>query len=116
MKTEHTRSIQTISHSTEIINTFVDDVTKIHFSIHRLIVRQNSHKQLFIVIIKNDHKSNNFYIVPFTELSYRKEKINIIVDPYTQYPELNKNIIHLIRKIKSSIFYYMSKYHNLSIH
>ncbi|HEJ9487764.1 MULTISPECIES: hypothetical protein [Proteus] len=116
MKTEHIRSIQTISHSTEVINTFIDDVTNIHLSIHRLIVRKDHNKQLFIVIIQDDNKSDDFYIVPFTELSYRKEKINIIVDPYNQYPELNGNIIHLLQKIKSSIFCYMSKYQNLSIH
>ncbi|EKT55770.1 hypothetical protein [Providencia sneebia] len=116
MRTEHTRSIQTISHSTELVKTFFDDTTEKVFSVRRLSVRKDPNRQLFIVTIENDTKSDEYKVVPFAELSYRKKKVNVVVDPNIQYPELNQSITNVIEKIKSSILGYMSNYQKLSVH
>nr|WP_314266051.1 hypothetical protein [uncultured Moellerella sp.] len=116
MGTEHTRSVQTISHSTEVINTFFDAASAKHFSIRRLSIRKGPDRQLFIVTIDNDNKSDDFYIVPFAELSYRHEVVSILVDPNKQYPELNQCIGKVIEKVKFSILGYMSQYQKLSVH
>lgn len=116
MRPAHTRSIQTISHSTELVNTFFDDNSERIFSVRRLIMRKDPNKQLFIVTIENDNKSDEYKVVPFAELSYRQRNVNVIVDPSTQYPELNQSITNVIEKIKSSIIGYMSNYQKLSVH
>jgi len=116
MRTEHTRSIQTISHSTELVNTFFDDSTAKVFTVRRLSIRKDPNRQLFIVTIENDNKSDEHEVVPFAELSYRQKKVNVVVDPSTQYPELNQSITNVIEKIKSSIIGYMSNYQKLSVH
>ncbi|HHR6093564.1 hypothetical protein ABN222_01480 [Providencia alcalifaciens] len=116
MRTEHTRSVQTISHATELVNTFFDDNTEKLFSVRRLSMRKDPNRQLFIVTIENDNKSDEYKVVPFAELSYRQKSVNVIVDPSVQYPELNQSIANVIEKIKSSILGYMSNYQKLSVH
>ncbi|HCM64687.1 MAG TPA: hypothetical protein DIT05_19415 [Morganella sp. (in: Bacteria)] len=116
MRTEHTRSIQTINHATEVINSFFDDASSKNFSVRRLNVRKDPNRQLFIVTIDNDNKSDDYYIVPFAELSYRKETVEVVVDPSGQYPELNNSITSVIDKIRLSILGYMSNYKKLTLH
>lgn len=116
MRAEHTRSIQTINHSTEEINSFFDDASKRRFSVRRLSVRKDPNRQFFIVTIDNDNKSDDYYIVPFAELSYQKDTVNVIIDPNKQYPELSNGMANVISKIKLSISGYMSNYKKLIIH
>ncbi|PHM37195.1 hypothetical protein Xinn_01162 [Xenorhabdus innexi] len=116
MRTEHTRSIQTISHSTEIVDRFFDDCLQKEFFIRRLSFRSDPNRQIFIVTINNDKKSDAFYVVPFAEFSYRRNKVNVIVDPKAQYPELCADVDKAIELIKSSIIGYMSQYKSLSLH
>ncbi|ERT11939.1 hypothetical protein [Photorhabdus temperata] len=116
MRTEHTRSIQTISHSTEVIDSFFDELSQKEFSVRRLSFRHDLNRQIFIVTISNDKKSDDFYVVPFAELSYRRNKINVIVDPKAQYPELCTDADSAIELIKSSIMGYMSQYNRLFAH
>ncbi len=56
MRTEHTRSIQTISHSTEVIDSFFDELSQKEFSVRRLSFRHDLNRQIFIVTISNDKK------------------------------------------------------------
>ncbi|MBD2781644.1 hypothetical protein [Xenorhabdus szentirmaii] len=116
MRTEHTRSIQTISHSTEIVDRFFDDRLQKDFFIRRLSFRNDPNRQIFIVTINNDNKSDAFYVVPFAEFLYRRNKVNVIVDPKTQYPELCIDADKTIKLIKSSIIGFMSQYNSLSLH
>ncbi|TDB48222.1 hypothetical protein C5467_19300 [Photorhabdus khanii subsp. guanajuatensis] len=116
MRTEHTRSIQTISHSTEIVDRFFDNCSQKEFFVRRLSFRHDPNRQIFIVTINNDKKSDAFYVVPFAELSYRRNKINVIVDPKEQYPELCTDVDRAIALIKSSIIDYMSQYNRLFAH
>lgn len=116
MRTEHTRSIQTINHLTEEVNSFFDDKSQKYFYVRRLSARKDPNRQLFIVTMDNDSKSNDFYIVPFAELSYRKDAVRVTIDPNEQYPELNSSISSVIDKIQMSILGYMSNYKKLTFH
>ncbi|PQQ36267.1 hypothetical protein C6H68_20220 [Photorhabdus luminescens] len=87
MRTEHTRSIQTISHSTEVIDSFKDKNTDKLFCVLRLSERLDANRQLFIVTLNDDNKGDNFYIALFTELVVIRERVKYLVSPENQYPE-----------------------------
>ncbi len=38
-------------------------------------MRKDPNRQLFIVTIENDNKSDEYEIVPFAELSYRQKRL-----------------------------------------
>ncbi|MBI6547269.1 hypothetical protein [Xenorhabdus lircayensis] len=116
MRTEHTRSIQTISHSTEIIDSFFDEPSQKKFSVRRLSCRNDIKRQLFIVTIKDDNKSDDFYVVPFAELIFRREKVKYIISPENQYPELSSNIDIIMEHIESIVKGFIDNYKITTTH
>lgn len=72
--------------------------------------RKNENRQLFIIVLEHDNKSDKFYTVPFAEVSVIGNQIRFIVDPKLQYPELYRKSDKVIELIKSSILSFMSKY------
>ncbi|KOY63180.1 hypothetical protein [Photorhabdus heterorhabditis] len=116
MRTEHTRSIQTISHSTEVIDSFKDFNTNKFFFVLRLSERQDVNKQLFIVTLKDDNKSDNFYVVPFAELVVRRERVKYLVSPENQYPEYNGNIDVIMKHIESVVKNFIDNFKLTTVH
>ncbi|MDE1486069.1 hypothetical protein KKI90_07240 [Xenorhabdus bovienii] len=116
MRTEHTRSIQTISHLTEVIDSFKDKSTDKLFNVLRLSVRQDVNRQLFIVTLKDDNKSDDFYVVPFAELIVRREKVKYLVAPEKQYPEFDGNISSIMKHIESIIKNFIDNYKITTTH
>ncbi len=110
MRTEHTRSAQTISHSTEIVDKFFDTNSQKEFFIRRLSCRNDIKRQLFIVTIKNDNKSDGFYVVPFAELTVCRNKVRYIVKPTQQYPDLGDNLPSISNNIEKIIRNFILNY------
>ncbi|TNH42335.1 hypothetical protein EP164_17530 [Photorhabdus luminescens subsp. sonorensis] len=116
MRTEHTRSIQTISHSTEVIDSFKDKSTDKLFCVLRLSERRDANRQLFIVTLKDDNKSDDFYIVPFAELVVRRERVKYLVSPENQYPEFGDNISFIMKRIESVVKIFIDNYKLTTTH
>ncbi|WP_038255612.1 hypothetical protein [Xenorhabdus bovienii] len=110
MRTEHTRSAQTISHSTEIVDRFFDTNSQKEFFIRRLSCRNDIKRQLFIVTIKNDNKSDGFYVVPFAELTVCRNKVRYIVKPTQQYPDLGDSLPSISNNIEKIIRNFILNY------
>ncbi|PHM46618.1 hypothetical protein Xmir_04056 [Xenorhabdus miraniensis] len=110
MRTEHTRSIQTISHSTEVIDSFFDERSQKEFSVRRLSFRHDPNRQIFIVTISNDNKSDKFYVVPFAELTICRNKIRYLVKPTQQYPDLEDSFPSISSNIETAICDFIRNY------
>ncbi len=110
MRTEHTRSIQTISHSTEVVDSFFDEQSQKEFSVRRLSCRNDIKRQLFIVTITNDNKSDDFYVVPFAELTICRNKIRYIIKPTQQYPDLEGSIPSISASIEKTVCDFIRNY------
>ncbi|HHR5899781.1 TPA: hypothetical protein ACS7XC_000649 [Providencia alcalifaciens] len=110
MRTEHTRSTKTISHGTELVNTFFDDASEKKFSVRRLSVRTDPNRQLFIVTIDDYLNNNDFKIRPYAEVTVIKDKIRFIVNPSKQYPALKDMFSNINSAIETSVFGFMNKF------
>ncbi|HEK3119614.1 TPA: hypothetical protein SMV40_002115 [Proteus mirabilis] len=111
MRTEHTRSIQTINHATEVINSFFDDASEKNFSIRRLSVRTNPNRQLFIVTVDDDLVKGDFKVIPYAEVTVVKNKMRFTVNPLKQYPAMKSMFEAINNTIETSIFGFMKKFH-----
>ncbi|MBS9422957.1 hypothetical protein [Photorhabdus caribbeanensis] len=110
MRTEHTRSIQTISHSTEVINSFFDEPSQRMFSVRRLSCRVDIKRQLFIVTVENINNSSKFKVIPYAELTVCKDKIRYLVNPAYQYPELEDRLSSININIEKTVCDFIQKY------
>ncbi|MEQ5205542.1 hypothetical protein [Proteus sp. fly-1067] len=110
MRTEHTRSTKTISHATELVNTFFDDASEKKFSVRRLSVRTDPNRQLFIVIIDDDFNKSDFKVTPYAEVTVIKDQIRFIVNPSKQYPALKGMFGNINSAIETSVFGFMNKF------
>ncbi|MBS9427077.1 hypothetical protein [Photorhabdus akhurstii] len=110
MRTEHTRSIQTISHSTEVINSFFDEPSQRMFSVRRLSCRVDIKCQLFIVTVENADNSSKFRVIPYAELTVCKDKVRYLVNPVYQYPELKDRLPSINTSIEKTVCDFIQKY------
>ncbi|TDB44102.1 hypothetical protein [Photorhabdus luminescens] len=110
MRTEHTRSIQTISHSTEVINSFFDKPSQRMFSVRRLSCRVDTKRQLFIVTVENADNSSEFRVIPYAELTVCKDKVRYLVNPAYQYPELEDRLSSINTSIEKTVCDFIQKY------
>ncbi|WP_340619682.1 hypothetical protein [Xenorhabdus siamensis] len=111
MRTEHTRSVQTISHSTEVIDSFFDEQSQKKFSVRRLSFRNDVKRQLFIVTIENIDNPCEFYVTPYAELTVCRDKVRYLVKPANQYPDLVDWLISINANIERTIRDFIQSYH-----
>ncbi len=110
MRTEHTRSVQTISHSTEIIDSFFDNRSQKEFFIRRLSFRRDPNRQIFIVTIENTDNPCGFYVTPYAELTVCRDKVRYLVKPANQYPDLEDRLLSINTNIERIVCDFIRNY------
>ncbi len=96
--------------------TFKDKSTDKFFCVLRLSERRDANRQLFIVTLKDDNKSDDFYIVPFAEWVVRRERVKYLVSPENQYPEFGDNISFIMKHIESVVKIFIDNYKLTTTH